>query len=59
MTGYWTRFAAPRDPNAPEMDAHGASSPAVLSLAHGPAGIRTVDAAAEHHRVLRDSVPPF
>lgn len=56
MTGYWTRFAATGDPNAPGAAPQWPRSPAALSLATGPAGIRTVDASAEHHCALWDSV---
>ncbi|MFD9301377.1 carboxylesterase/lipase family protein [Streptomyces sp. NPDC060048] len=56
MTGYWTRFAATGDPNAPGSGPWWPRSPAVLSLAPGPSGIRPVDAAAEHHCALWDSV---
>nr|WSX48236.1 carboxylesterase family protein [Streptomyces sp. NBC_00974] len=57
MTGYWTRFAASGDPNVPGSAHRWPRSPAVLSLAPAPAGIRTVDAPAEHHCALWDSVP--
>lgn len=57
MIGYWTRFAASGDPNARGTAPRWPRSPAVLSLAPGPAGIRTVDAPAEHHCTLWDSVP--
>lgn len=56
MTGYWTRFAAAGDPTAAGTAPRWPRSPAVLSLAPGPAGIRTVDASAEHHCALWDSV---
>ncbi|MFE2308567.1 carboxylesterase/lipase family protein, partial [Streptomyces sp. NPDC059411] len=56
MTGYWTRFAATGDPNTPGAAPRWPRSPAVLSLVPGPAGIRTVDASAEHHCALWDSV---
>ncbi|MCJ0869343.1 carboxylesterase/lipase family protein [Streptomyces sp. AP-93] len=56
MTGYWTRFAATGDPNAPGAGPWWPRSPAVLSLAPGPSGgIRPVDAAARHHCGLWDS----
>ncbi|MET9469692.1 carboxylesterase family protein [Streptomyces sp. NPDC006544] len=58
MIGYWTRFAAAGDPDAPGSAHRWPRSPAVLSLAPAPAGIRTVDASAEHHCALWDSVPP-
>ncbi|WP_308379654.1 carboxylesterase family protein [Streptomyces sp. ISL-43] len=56
MTGYWTRFAATGNPNTPGSGPWWPRSPAVLSLAPGPSGIRPVDAAAEHHCALWDSV---
>ncbi|MCX4782188.1 carboxylesterase/lipase family protein [Streptomyces sp. NBC_01264] len=57
MTGYWTRFAATGDPNAPGALPWWPRSPAVLSLAPEPSGgIRPVDAAARHHCGLWDSV---
>ncbi|WP_330300076.1 carboxylesterase/lipase family protein [Streptomyces sp. NBC_00503] len=56
MTGYWTRFAATGDPNAPGAAPQWPRSPAVLSLSPGPSGIRAVDASAEHHCALWDSV---
>ncbi|MDD9380775.1 carboxylesterase family protein [Streptomyces sp. ZAF1911] len=57
MTGYWTRFAATGDPNAPGTGPWWPRSPAVLSLAPEPAGgIRPVDAAARHHCGLWDSL---
>ncbi|MGW6710348.1 carboxylesterase/lipase family protein [Streptomyces sp. NPDC054956] len=55
MTGYWTRFAATGDPNAPGPGPRWPRSPAVLSLAPGPSGIAPVDAAAEHHCALWDA----
>ncbi|CAM5659465.1 carboxylic ester hydrolase [Streptomyces avidinii] len=61
MTGYWTRFARTGNPNSPGSEPRWPRSPAVLSLAPGPAGIRTVtasDASAEHHCALWDSVSP-
>ncbi|WP_407835536.1 carboxylesterase/lipase family protein [Streptomyces sp. DSM 116496] len=59
MTGYWTRFAATGDPNAPGTGPWWPRSPAVLSLAPEPAGgIRPVDASARHHCGLWDSLPP-
>ncbi|MFE4257680.1 carboxylesterase/lipase family protein [Streptomyces sp. NPDC056883] len=59
MTGYWTRFAATGDPNAPGTGPWWPRSPAVLSLAPEPAGgIRPVDAAARHHCGLWDSLSP-
>ncbi|MGW6685263.1 carboxylesterase/lipase family protein [Streptomyces sp. NPDC054961] len=57
MIGYWTRFAATGNPNPPGTAPRWPRSPAVLSLAPGPAGIRTVDAWAEHHCSLWDSMP--
>ncbi|MEU9030397.1 carboxylesterase family protein [Streptomyces sp. NPDC048383] len=66
MTEYWTRFARTGSPNGPNAPAWppltAAPSPApasVLSLAAGADGIRTVDARAEHHCALWDSLPPF
>ncbi|MFI5863954.1 carboxylesterase/lipase family protein [Streptomyces sp. NPDC051546] len=62
MAGYWTRFAATGDPNAPGAAPWWPRSPAVLSLApealtfEDPGGIRPVDAAARHHCGLWDSV---
>ncbi|MFD5147175.1 carboxylesterase family protein [Streptomyces sp. NPDC058401] len=67
MTGYWTRFAATGDPNAPGTGPWWPRSPAVLSLApealasealapEDTGGIRPVDAAARHHCGLWDSV---
>lgn len=57
MTGYWTRFAATGDPNTPGTGPWWPRSPAVLSLAPADSGgIRPVDAAAEHHCRLWDSV---
>ncbi|WP_327302550.1 carboxylesterase family protein [Streptomyces sp. NBC_01298] len=62
MTGYWTRFAATGDPNAPGTGPWWPRSPAVLSLApqdsapQNSGGIRPVDAAARHHCGLWDSV---
>lgn len=57
MTGYWTRFAATGDPNAPGTGPWWPRSPAVLSLApDSSGGIRPVDAAARHHCGLWDSV---
>lgn len=59
MTGYWTRFAATGDPNAPGAGPWWPRSPAVLSLAPEDAGgIRPVDAAARHHCGLWDSLSP-
>ncbi|WP_327256821.1 carboxylesterase/lipase family protein [Streptomyces sp. NBC_01244] len=56
MSGYWTRFAATGDPNAPGTGPWWPRSPAVLSLAPVPSGgIRPVDAAARHHCRLWDS----
>lgn len=66
MTGYWTRFAATGDPNAPGTGPWWPRSPAVLSLApaspaplslapESSGGIRPVDAAARHHCGLWDS----
>lgn len=56
MTGYWTRFAATGDPNAPGTGPWWPRSPAVLSLApEDSGGIRPVDAAARHHCGLWDS----
>ncbi|WP_405792180.1 carboxylesterase family protein [Streptomyces sp. NBC_00029] len=57
MTGYWTAFArtgVPAAPGAPPWprDRNGS---AVLSLAPGAGGIRTVDARAEHHCALWDA----
>ncbi|MFE4638707.1 carboxylesterase/lipase family protein [Streptomyces sp. NPDC056773] len=57
MTGYWTRFAATGDPNAPGTGPWWPRSPAVLSLAPETlGGIGPVDAAARHHCGLWDSV---
>ncbi|WP_445270698.1 carboxylesterase/lipase family protein [Streptomyces sp. DSM 41634] len=60
MTGYWTGFArtgVPAAPGAPPWARHG-SAAAVLSLAPGADGIRTVDARAEHHCALWDAQWP-
>ncbi|MDX3540052.1 carboxylesterase family protein [Streptomyces sp. MB09-01] len=57
MTGYWTGFArtgVPAAPGAPPWARHG-SAAAVLSLAPGAGGIRTVDARAEHHCAFWDA----
>ncbi|MFF1410468.1 carboxylesterase/lipase family protein [Streptomyces sp. NPDC058289] len=57
MTGYWTRFAATGDPNAPGTGPWWPRSPAVLSLApEHSGGIRPVDAATRHHCGLWDSL---
>ncbi|MEV7447076.1 carboxylesterase family protein [Streptomyces sp. NPDC091204] len=60
MTGYWTAFArtgVPAAPGAPEWPRH-RSAAAVLSLAPGAGGIRTVDARAAHHCALWDAQWP-
>ncbi|MFE9929199.1 carboxylesterase/lipase family protein [Streptomyces sp. NPDC005533] len=60
MTDYWTAFArtgVPTAPGAPPWPRHG-SAAAVLSLAPGAGGIRTVDARAEHHCALWDAQWP-
>ncbi|MFZ3474564.1 carboxylesterase/lipase family protein [Streptomyces sp. 4.24] len=58
MIRHWTRFAETGDPNPPDSGPRWPRSPAVLSLAPGPRGIRTVNAAAEHHCALWDLIGP-
>ncbi|MEU7729273.1 carboxylesterase family protein [Streptomyces sp. NPDC040724] len=60
MTGYWTGFArtgVPAAPGAPPWARRGPEA-AVLSLAPGAGGIRTVDGRAEHHCALWDAQWP-